>query len=36
MTEKEIIIDGVDVICEYCYKQFKKKKYEYNKKKKNC
>lgn len=34
MTDKEqIIINGVDVICEYCYKQFKKKKYEYNRNK---
>ena len=34
MTDKEqIIIDGVDVICENCGKQFKKKLYEYKRNK---
>ena len=33
MTDKEKIIDGVDVICENCGKQFKKKLYEYKRNK---
>ena len=33
MTDKEMIINGVDVICEYCGKHFKKKLSEYKRNK---